>query len=366
VKRAVAASIVFLGLSCIALWRARPDGDVTELHGYGHAVLDGRLPYRDFPLEYPPGSIPLFTLPALGEYVTWYRVENLIGWALVLALTGVLLAGVYGARRWNGLRLAGLALVPFVLGPLALMRFDPWPTALVLAALLALLRRRPTLALALLAVGALVKTWPLLLVPLFLVHGAPRRSFAVFAGVFAAGWLPFALLAHAGAYNSAVGQVNRHLEFESVGASILFALDRPVHLFFEAGSFSVSGSGADAIATVQSALQVIGVLAVAWLYRRSGRRPSDLAAAAAATVAVLAVAGKVLSPQYLIWVAPFAALCDLPALALFAVSCLAARALTLAPYRELHELHTGSVTLLAIRNAFLVATAAALVRVARA
>jgi hypothetical protein len=138
-----------------------------------------------------------------------------------------------------------------------------------------------------------------------------------------------------------------------------------VHLFFESGSFSVSGSGADVIADVQSAMQLAGVLVLALLYRRSARRPADLAAAAAATVAVVAVAGKVLSPQYLIWVAPFAALCDLPALALFGVACLAARGLTLAPYRELHELHTGSVTLLAARNAFLVATGAALIRVAR-
>ena len=254
------------------------------------------------------------------------------------------------------------ALVPFVLGPLALMRFDPWPTALVLGALLALQRRHPTLALTLLAAGALVKTWPLLLLPLFLVHGVPRRAWAAFVGVFAAGWLPFALLAHGGVYNSAVGQVNRHLEFESVGASILFALDRPVHLFFEAGSFSVSGSGADAIARIQSALQLLGVVLIAWLYRRSGRRPADLLAATAATVAVVAVAGKVLSPQYLIWVAPFAALCDASALVVFGVACLAARGLTLGPYRQLHELHTGSVTLLAIRNAAFVATAGLLLR----
>jgi len=66
VKWAVAAAVVLFAVSCIVLWRAPIDGDVVELHGYGHNVLSGQVPYRDFSLEYPPGSIPLFTLPALG------------------------------------------------------------------------------------------------------------------------------------------------------------------------------------------------------------------------------------------------------------------------------------------------------------
>ena len=357
----VAGAIGLFGLSCFFLWRTPADGDVAELGSYGHAVLSGQVPYRDFAVEYPPGSIPLFTLPALGHFVTWYRFENAVGWALVLALTAVLLFDVYPGRRGNALLLGVLAVVPVVVAPFSLMRFDAWPTACVLATLV-LLRRHPNLALLALGLGTLVKTWPALLLPLLLVHGIPRRSVAVFAAVVVAGWAPFAVLSHGGVYNSVAFQVDRHLEFESVGASVLSVVDRPVHVYFESGSWSVRGSAANGVAVFQSTLQIVLVLLVALAYRRSKRRPSDLIAAASATVAVAAVAGKVLSPQYLLWLAPFAVLCDGVALVCFAVACVASRGLFLGRFSHLREQDNAAVAMLAVRNAFLVAVTFALFR----
>jgi uncharacterized membrane protein len=360
-RNAVAGAIGLFGLSCLILWRTPADGDVSELHSYGHAILSGQVPYRDFAIEYPPGSIPLFTLPALGHFVTWYRVENAVGWALVIALAGSLLFDVHRERRSNPLLLGLLALAPLAIAPFTLMRFDAWPTACVLGTLV-LLRRHPNLALAVLGVGTLVKGWPILLLPLLLVHGIPRRALATFAAVVVAGWAPFLVIAHGGAYNSVAFQLDRHLEFESVGASVLSLVGRPVQTYFEAGSWSVRGSTANAIAYAQSALQVVLVLVVALAYRRSSRSPSDLVAAAAATVAVAAVAGKVLSPQYLLWLAPFAVLCDGAALLCFAAACLASRALFLGRFSQLREQDNGAVAVLVTRNALLLGATVALLR----
>ena len=360
-RNVVAGAVALFGLSCLILWRTPADGDVSELQGYGHAILAGQVPYRDIAIEYPPGSLPLFTLPALGHFVTWYRVENAVGWALVIALTGLLLFDVHRDRRGNGVLLGLLALAPLAIAPFSLLRFDAWPTACVLGTLV-LLRRHPTLALAVLGVGTLVKTWPILLLPLLLVHGIPRRALATFAAVVVAGWAPFALIAHGGAYNSVAFQLDRHLEFESVGASVLSLVGRPVQTYFEAGSWSVRGSTANAIADAQSALQVALVLAIAFVYRRSSRRPADLVGATAATVAIAAVAGRVLSPQYLLWLAPFAVLCDGAALLCFAGACLASRALFLGRFSQLREQNDGAVTMLVTRNALLVAATVALLR----
>jgi hypothetical protein len=326
-------------------------------------VLAGQVPYRDFAVEYPPGSLALFTLPAVaGNYFTWYRVENALGWGAVIVLCGLLLPVVRPGRREQAALLGLVALVPLLLGPFSLMRFDPWPTAFVLAALAALLRRHPTWALALIGVGTVVKTWPILLVPLLLVHGVPRRALAACAAIVVLAWAPFVMMDRGGPYNSVMTQVNRHLEFESVAASALFALGLPVRTYFETGSFSVSGSGADELATLSSALQLGVILLVAFLYARSRRGPRELLTAAAATVAAIAVLGKVLSPQYLLWLAPFVALADLAAIVFFVAACLATRGLQLGPFRELSALHAAPVALLAVRNALLLVTTGAMLR----
>jgi Glycosyltransferase family 87 len=363
-RKQVAAAVALFALSLIFIWRGPPDGDVVEFSRYGHAVLDGQLPYRDFHLEYPPGAIALFTLPALGEYVTWFRLENALAWIAVIVLVGALLATLRPRQRWNPFLLATVALVPLLLGPFTLMRFDAWPTALSLAAVLCLVRGRPSLAFGLLAVGVVVKAWPIALLPLFVASGVPRRAVAVFGVVLVVALLPFAALTPGGAYNGLMAQPNRHLEYETIGASALFALGRPVRLYFETGSYSVAGSGANAIATLQSLLQVLLVLAVVAIFLRSRRGPSQLVAAAAATVTAAAVAGKVLSPQFLLWIAPFAAVVDLAALGLFVVACACTRGLFLESFRALSELRRGAVALLAVRNVLLLATTGALFKAA--
>ena len=215
-----------------------------------------------------------------------------------------------------------------------------------------------------LALGVVVKAWPIALLPLFVAYGVPKRALAVFGVVLAAALLPFAALSPGGAYNGLMAQPHRHLEYETIGASALFALGRPVRLYFETGSFSVAGSGANTIATLQSLLQVAIVLVVLVVFLRSRRGPQQFAAAAAATVAGAAVLGKVLSPQFLLWIAPFAAVADLTALALFVGACACTRGLFLGSFRALSELHRGPVALLAVRNVFLLGTTGALLRAA--
>jgi hypothetical protein len=134
-----------------------------------------------------------------------------------------------------------------------------------------------------------------------------------------------------------------------------------VRLYFETGSFSVAGSGADEIATLQSLLQLGLIAAIAVVFARSRRGPTELVAAAAATVAVAGVAGKVLSPQFLLWLAPFAALADTAALVLFAGACVATRLVFTGAFGELADLPSGTVALLAVRNALLLALTGVLI-----
>src|SRR5207248_1399494 len=47
------------------LLRAARYRDVHLYQGFAHAVFDGRVPYRDFFMEYPPGALAVFLPPDL-------------------------------------------------------------------------------------------------------------------------------------------------------------------------------------------------------------------------------------------------------------------------------------------------------------
>jgi hypothetical protein len=335
-----------------------PDGDAHRFEYDGDSILDGLFPYRDFYLEYPPGSIAVFIIPSLVLRSHWavaYRFENAIGWALVIVLLSYLTN-----RAWP---LYGAALVPALLGTFTLMRMDAWPLACVLGAFIAATRRRPTLALALLAVGTVIKSWPIVLVPVFCLYQWSRRALLAFVAIVVVTLLPFAIVATVGAYNTFRGQLNRHLQLETIGSSVLLALGRPVRVAFDAGSWSVFGPGADAIAKVQSALQLAGIVFVAWLFARSRRTPRDLLIAVTASTTIFAFAGKILSPQYLLWVAPFALLFPV-FVTPFTAACLLTRFIFPARYKALIALHHLPIALLVVRNAVLVLLLALALRLA--
>ncbi len=89
--------------------------DIPVYSNYGTAVEDGSLPYRDFELEYPPGALPAFIVPALlsedrpGFRTVFEDLMALFGVATVL-LTAVTLRGLRASptphrrSRWHSWR----------------------------------------------------------------------------------------------------------------------------------------------------------------------------------------------------------------------------------------------------------------------
>jgi uncharacterized membrane protein len=319
---ALAAGVVLLAVSWGLLHLAPFDRyqivDTPVYQDYGEAMAAGQVPYRDFDLEYPPGALPVFWLPTLGPADHYASIfEALMAVCAVAMLALVLRALVsLDASATRLLVVAVLVgLFPLALGSVVLSRYDLWPAALTVAALAAVLGGRDRLGLAVLGLAVTAKIYPLVLLPPILVYVARRRGgreaaagFGVFALVLALVVLPFLIAAPGGLVDSLQRQLQRPLQIESLGASILLAAHRlglyeptVVSTF---GSQNLEGSLPDALALAQTLVQAAALVAVWLLFARGPATPERLVVACAGSVVVFVVFGKVLSPQFLVWLVP--------------------------------------------------------------
>ena len=294
--------------------------DTIEYHRYGDAIMHGRVPYRDFPVEYPPGALPAFALPALGRpSVTVYNRE----FQVLMALCGVgALAAMWWALRSLGASaeriaaaLSFFALAPLVLGSVILYRYDLWPAALTVAGLAAILARRERVGFAALGLGVAAKAFPAVVLPPALVYvwrTRGRREALLCLGsavaVAAVVVAPFLVLAPHGVWDSIVRQTTRPLQIESLGSALLLAAHHlwGLALTMESshGSQNLVGAAPHALGAVSGALLLVSLLGIWVAAARGPATPERVVRWSAASLAAFVAFDKVLSPQFLIWLLP--------------------------------------------------------------
>jgi uncharacterized membrane protein len=302
------------------LFRAARFRDVHVYQGYAEQLLHGSLPYRDVFVEYPPGAFAVFLPPTLfGEahYNAAFKTLMALCGAATIALVALVLAELGISRARIGGAVALLALSPIALGPISLNTYDAWPALLSVLTLWLILRERELLAFGVLGIAISAKVYPLVLVPLavvFVWRRAGHRRAAVAVGVLVAAaalvLAPFLAYAPHGVFESFRSQATRGLQIESLGASLLLALDRlglyDAHVVETTGvaGRNLAGGAADAVAAVLLALEALAVAAVWALYARARDPRERLPLAFAASVAGFLAFTKVFSPQYLVWLLP--------------------------------------------------------------
>lgn len=344
--------------------------DFPVYRGDALALSKGLIPYRDFGLEYP----PLALVP--------------IGLAGVLGLAREIYAGVFGglmlvaavlaqqaAERLGGRRAAWLlVLLPVAAGAIVRTRFDLVPTALALAGLAALAgaRPRPRAAFALLALGTATKLFPALVaaVALAWLWGAGRRREAragalAFAAVLAVCCVPFLLTSPSGFAAQLTFHLERPVQIESAPASVLWALGES-HVTGTArrpDAFRSQGLAGGQAGIVAAAFALAQLAAVATAVALAARRrdPAHLCLAAFTVLLAFVALGKVLSPQFLLWLAPLAAVAGAQERRAWAPAALAALAVGLTQvefpsrYFALVAGDRDVIALVAARNGLLLA-----------
>ncbi|MDQ3678770.1 MAG: DUF2029 domain-containing protein [Actinomycetota bacterium] len=371
------ASTIAPAVALAALWALATtvgpfsDTTVNDLfvyRTYADLLWGGRLPYRDFGFEYPPlAAVPIWLAGLPGRDEATYAVSFAVLMA-GCALVGQSLAARLAPDGRGATTVAWLlALTPIVIGASLRTHFDALPIAITLAGLLALVRERPDLGFVLLAVGTMTKLFPALLAAAALVwllargdRRAALRCAAIFAAVVVTISLP---LAGGGYIDSLEFHLDRPVQIESTPASVLFALgDSDVTgTNLRPDRFKSNGLDGGHADLVEGLFAVALVLALGAIAALAARRPDarHLILCCFAALLAFVTLGKVFSPQYVIWLAPFAALAWVFAERIVALLTLAAMVLTHVEfpsrYFDLINEQGDVIRIVAARNALLLA-----------
>ena len=332
VVQLIVGAIVVLGV----VVASPTEGDPTPFLPQADRIYSGEVPYRDFLVEYPPLALPSLVLPRLllgagstpGGYQTVFSLFSL---ALALG-TGLAVAWLV-RRGWSArslpdsmLAFAGLALA---LGPVIVWRYDILPTFLATLALVAVALNRPPWAGALLGFGTAAKLFPAFLIPpLVVFYLTRRRRWATTAGL---------VLGFAAAFGAIIGvayliagpnvleflsyQDDRGVEVESIMGGVVLLADIVANTGADVsvgfGSWQVASPLIRTFELPRQAIEaamLFGLVGGASVAMARDLRAADRVSArtlvtyAAATILLVMLANKVLSPQYLVWLLPFGAL----------------------------------------------------------
>lgn len=347
---------------------------------FANSALDGEMPYRDFPMEYPPLALLFFILPRLitssfQAYDVAFTLEmfffDLVGLFLIAAISRR-----QGLNLWVTLGIYTIALA--ALGPIVSQRYDLIPAIMVLLALYAYYRGNNKTFWAILALGTMTKLYPVIIAPLFLMeyvrhsqYRYVRDGIITFALVTAALAIPFAVLSPGGFLESFGYHVQRVLQIESTYASFLLvshSLNPALQLVFDSGSWNITSPVADILALVSPLVLLLFLVVIYWFYRNvivaeSPVMPPDksdiLRLVNFALLAILAfiITGKILSPQFLVWLYPMLPLVTGRMRNLIWVIFVAIGAMTYyvypMHYAELVNLERTEIVVLLLRNLML-------------
>ncbi len=358
-------SLLFFDICCLAgaliltlnfswVFDKLPAGDPVEYHLYAKLFWTHKPLFHEFPKEYPPLSLLPFSLtlfPASKTHFYWVFA----GWmAFLVCLSYIWLART--VSRHTAIVYA-LYLLVGAMGTL-LMRFDLWPALATLGALMLAERRHYSWAYALLALGVLLKLYPAFLVPVLMAYqwrdsapsrpasetGAPEqrlrlrerlmqaralagsktaglaasrdlwvRGWPILGGVgvfvllVALGFSVPASLNWQGTVSEFKYNFVRPIQIESVPASLLWLgtfFGFPARANNSFASLNLVGPLDTYLKSLSLYALAGGSLFVCW---RVLRGKLTLGEAFVATIALVLVSNKLLSPQYLIWILPLVA-----------------------------------------------------------
>ncbi|MEW9533664.1 glycosyltransferase 87 family protein [Microbispora sp. NPDC049125] len=283
--------------------------DISLYHDWSDVLLRGEFPHGDDKWQYPPfAALPMLAPRLLpwDYHTAFYLLALLCDLAILLLLWRFSTRSPEGDGSRTGMWawVVGAAL----LGPVLISRYDLMVTLVAVMALT--VSADPAVRGSLIGIGLLVKVWPIALLTglrrwrELLTAGGSTLTVTLVGSAVAALVMPHAL-------DFVTAQQERGLQIESLAATP-FALARALGWWdgftnYQHGAMEAVGSGVEVAERVSLIATPVALVLMALWWLRAKPTPRSFYDAALTTVLLLVLTSRVLSPQYLIWLAGVAA-----------------------------------------------------------
>ena len=301
-----------------------PMFDMSNYYGNISDVIDNHLmPYGGFKFEYPPAALLVFAVPKL---FSWDLVSFHFSYAIFAALAYVLFARYllritdhFGIQRANVY--ISIIVLAIIGNQFITARNDIFAILAVTVAFYCFTKERYDLSAVALAVGAMIKIYPIILIPMFMIVFLSRRDwvrmfrFAIVSClVCVIIELPFLIADPSTAFAYLSYHSDRGLQVEGVVSSVITFINLFAPIIDEIGIYygsnTIVGDIPDMCARIlDKALYVMLVVSSLWMIYRCHRMESvdekqELRILSAMSIIILFVFitfSKVYSAQYMLW-----------------------------------------------------------------
>ena len=361
----------------VFLFRRLPGhyGDLSLYYRTATRILDGQVPFQDFPLEYPFFALIPIVIPqlintmldgGLSTYIMLFAFLNIIYGlvsAYVLSLTGL---------RQTNIGIKYLALIIFSL-PIYLFRFDPFPVLLTSFAIFFLSKH--TLATgATLFAGVAAKIYPSVFMPVVAFYYFFGRRFRELSNFLVGIGVILVLLSvlYVALGDRAIdGFLQYHwlrgIHIESFAGGIILFLDKlgmgMITIEHNFGAYHLKTEWSESIILLIKFASLIlftfSLISICYIFNRDWSRlgyiPLEKAIwSCTALIILFLLLNKVFSPQYMIWIMPFIPFCGRKIFFIYAVALALTVLIFPGYYHLLLDKQWPLILLLNLRNLLLI------------
>jgi Glycosyltransferase family 87 len=270
--------------------------------------------FHTLPREYPIMSLFVFSVPLIAPAPVYQEAYALWSLMLIIVLYAIIM---HFTSRKNAMFFIACTVIAG--WSTAVSRFDLFPAACTLGALILANKGKWTWAYVCIAIGTLLKFYPLLLLPVFFIAEQRSNNFRWnswkrwkalilgFVAVFVSITLFSFIINIPGTIGSMQYFTARPLQIESFPASLVWLTSYfgfSYYYLYAFVSINIVSRTSNVISIFFTALLLIGLLSIFWMQWR-GKIETSIACLA--VLALTLCTSKILSPQYILWIIPFVA-----------------------------------------------------------